>query len=180
MVEGAAAFLSWFGASLVVLADGRRGLALGTVLAAGGLSAVVWQAAGPVPAILLAAGGAAAAGFRLMTGAKGWGVMPPGSTPRIVLSAAGGLLALWIALGITGGENAGLRFSALTVIGLAGARILASDVVEAQLTAVALIALAVAAASGLAPTESAVWPCLMAAVIAAGVGWLRSSAPRAA
>jgi hypothetical protein len=180
VIEGIAAFLAWAGASLIVLADGRRGLALGTALAAAGLSVVVWQGAGPIAALSLAAGGAIAAWGRLRSGAGGWGLMPPGSTPRIILSVAGGLLTMWVALGITSGHSAALRFSAMAVVGLAGARVLTSEAAEVQLTAVALVALAVAAAAGLDASEPAVWPYLAAAVIAASVGWLRLSAPSAA
>jgi len=180
VVEGVGAFIAWVGASLIVLADGRRGLALGTAIAAAGLGAVVWQAAGPPAALLIGAGGVVAAARRFTSGAAGWGVMPPGSTPRIILSVAGALIALWIAVGITTGHSAALRFSVLTLLGLAGARVLASDGVEVQLTAVALLAIAVAAATGLDAGEPAVWPYLAAAFIAAGVGWLRLSAPSAA
>jgi hypothetical protein len=180
LIEGIAAFVAWLGASIVVLADGRRGLALGLALAAAGLSMLVWQEAGPVAAGLLAAGGAVAAGRRLVAGAAGWGMMPPGSTPRIILSVAAALLAMWIALGITGGESPALRFSVLAVVALAGGRVLTSEGADVHLTAVAMIALAVAAAAGLDSSGPAVWPYLAAALIAASVGWLRLSAPRAA
>ena len=30
-----------------------------------------------------------------MVGSDGWGIMPPGSTPRFILCVAGGLLGLW-------------------------------------------------------------------------------------
>ena len=32
-------------------------------------------------------------------GPKGWAMMPPGSTPRLVLAIGAGLVALWIATG---------------------------------------------------------------------------------
>ena len=170
----------WLGAALVVLADGKRGLALGTALAAAGLALLTWLDAGPVAALLIGTGGLVAAARRLMTGASGWGVMPPGSTPRIILSVAGGLIALWIALGVMGGPGAALRFSVLTAVGLAVARVLSSGVAEVQLSAAALVALGIAAAATIDPSTSPVWPSLVAAVIAAGMGWIPVRVQRAA
>jgi hypothetical protein len=175
-----AAFVVWLGAALVVLADGKRGLALGTALAAAGLAVLTWVDAGPVTALLIGTGGLVAAARRLMTGVSGWGVMPPGSTPRIILSVAGGLVALWIALGVMGGSGAALRFSVLTAVGLAVARVLSSGVAEVQLSAAAVVALGIAVAATIDPSTSSLWPCLVAAVIAAGMGWLPVSARRAA
>src|SRR5439155_286846 len=83
-----------------VLADGRRGLALGVALATAALAAVVWPDAGPAAAAVLGLGGLAAAARRLVVGTAGWGIMPPGSTPRFILCIGGGLLASWIALGV--------------------------------------------------------------------------------
>ncbi|HEY3083891.1 MAG TPA: hypothetical protein VGK28_00385 [Candidatus Dormibacteraeota bacterium] len=180
MIEAIAAAVTWLGASLIVLADGRRGLALGVALATLGLSVVVWQDAGPVPALLLAAGGGLAAGGRAVAGPAGWGLMPPGSTPRIVLSVGAGLLALWIALGITSGPGGALRFAVLTLVGMAVARVLSTESAEVQLTAAAVVAIAVAAAAGLDANAPAVWPSAAAAFIAAGTGWLRLGVPRAA
>jgi hypothetical protein len=180
MIEGVAAFVAWLGASLIVLADSRRGLALGVALATAGLSVVVGQGSGPVPALLLAAGGALSAGGRSVAGPAGWGLMPPGSTPRIILSVGAALLALWIGLGIASGPGAALRFSVLTVVGMAAARVLSTESAEVQLAAAAVVALAVAAAAGLDPSAPAAWPCAVAAVIAAGSGWVRLGAARAA
>jgi hypothetical protein len=58
--------------------------------------------------------------------------------------------------------------------------VLSSDDPAVLLTSVALLSLAIAAASGLAPGTPPIWPYLVAALIAAGVGWLPLSAPRAA
>jgi hypothetical protein len=179
-VAGAAAFLAWLGAAVVVLSDGRRGLALGTGVATLALAVIVWLDAGPFAAAAVAAGGLASAGRRLMVGHEGWGIMPPGSTPRFILCVAGGLVALWIALGMTSGHSSALRFAILAVAGLAGARMLGSEDHSVLLTVVALLALAIAAAAGLAPGTPAIWLYVVAAAIAAGVGWLPVSAPRAA
>jgi hypothetical protein len=180
LTAAAAAFVVWLGAALLVLADGKRGLALGMVLAAGGLAALMLLDAAPINAVLIAAGGLAAAARRFMTGAGGWGVMTPGSTPRVILSVAGAIVALWIAVGVMGGPGAGLRFSVLTVVGLAVARVLSSDQVEAQLSAVALLALGIAAGATVDHSVASVWPAVVAAVFAVAVGWLPLGAPRAA
>ena len=177
MIESIAALVAWLGASLIVLADGRRGLALGTAFAATGLAAVTWLGAGPVPAGILALGGGIAAGRRLASGSGGWAVMPPGSTPRLILCVASALIALWIALGITSGESAALRFAVLVVIVLAGARVLSSTDPHVQLTAGAVLALAIGAAAGLAGAD--LWPYAAAATVAAGACWLPLSSPRA-
>jgi len=172
LIEGIAAFVAWLGAALLVLSDARRGLALGIALAASGIAIVVWSTSGPIEAALIAIGGAVAATRRLMIGNDAWGVMPPGSTPRLILCIAGGLLALWIGLGVTGGHSAALRFTVLVTLGLAGARVLSSDDAPAQLSSLAVMALAVAAAAGLSSEAPGPWPYAAAALIAAGSGWL--------
>ena len=153
-------------------------LALGTALATAGLAAVTWLGAGPAAAAVLALGGGIAAVRRSVSGPEGWALMPPGSTPRLILCVASALLALWIAIGITSGESAALRFAALVVIGLAGARVLSSTDPHVQLTAGAVLALAIGAAAGLSGAN--LWPYVASAALAAGVCWLPLSAPRAA
>jgi hypothetical protein len=180
VIAGVAAFGVWAGASLIVLSDARRGLALGVALAALTLAIIVWSTTGVVEAALIAIGGAAAAARRLMVGEDRWGIMPPGSTPRLILCVGAGLLALWVGLGVTGGNSAALRFAAMVALGLAAARVLSTDDSKAQLTAVAVLALAVAAAAGLTADAPGPWPYAAAAVIAAGAGWLPLSLPRAA
>src|SRR2546429_7317499 len=108
--------------SLIVLADGRRSLALGAALATTGVALVVFQGAGLIDAGALALGGAVMVVRRLTDGPVGWQLMPPGSTPRLVLCIAAGLLALWIAFSVTTGAGAALRFAVMTVLGLGGAR----------------------------------------------------------
>src|SRR5207245_4048650 len=96
--------------SLIVLADGRRSLALGAALATAGVALVVFQGAGLIDAGALALGGAAMVGRRITDGPGGWQLMPPGSTPRLVLCIAAGLLAVWIAFsGPTGAAAAPRR-----------------------------------------------------------------------
>lgn len=180
MVEAAGAVLAWLGASVVLLADGRRGLAVGLLTAGAGVGLASVGIADPIASAALVAGAALAAGGRLLHGREGSGVMPPGSTPRLVLCAAGGVLALWVGVAIMSGAGPGLRFAAMTAIGLATARILASDDAAAALTAVALLALAVAAATGLDVRARDVAPYLVAAVVAAGSAWIPIGAARAA
>jgi hypothetical protein len=175
LVEVAAGFVTWLGASLVVLGDGRRGLALGVAVATAGLAALAWQASGPVPAAALAAGGGLAAAGRLRTGAPGWRIMPAGSTPRIVLCVAAALVALWVALAVTTGPGAGLRFAALACLVLAPARILWSDDPPIELAAAAVLALAVGSASALGSSAPDAWPLVAAAGVAAGIGWMPRS-----
>ena len=180
MVEGAGAFLAWLGAALIVLSDGRRGLALGTFVAAAGVALVSSSTAGPLASAALALGGLISGVRRLTTGPRGWAIMPPGSTPRLVLSVAGGLVALWVGVGVMSGDDGGLRFAVITVIGLAGARALASEDTPTTLTAVSVLALAVAAAVGLASENPNIVAYVLAAAIAATSSWIPVRTPRAA
>jgi hypothetical protein len=166
--------------SIVVLADGRRGLALGAALATAGLALVALQSAGPISAGALAAGGVIIAVRRLTNGLSGWQLMPPGSTPRLVLCIGAGLLALWIAFAVTTGAGAALRFAVMTVLGLSGARVLSSDQSWVLSTAVGLLALAIAAIAGMGDTSPDPWPYYAAAFVAAGSGWVPVRTARAA
>src|SRR5256885_3602779 len=141
LIEGFAGFVAWLGASVVVLSDGRRGLALGAALSTLALAAIVFSGAGPVAGIALGVGGLTAAARRLTAGVAGWGIMPPGSTPRFILCVGGGLLALWIALGGTSGHSSALRFAVITVAGLSGAWGFSSGVSSRLLSSVVLLAL---------------------------------------
>lgn len=174
MVAGAAAFVAWLGASVIVLGDGRRALALGMVFATAGMTVIAWQNAGPIAAIAVAAGGAVAAARRAVAGPDGWRIMPAGSTPRLVLCIATGLVVLWIAAAVTTGPGASLRFTVMVVAGLMGARVLAGDDPPVLLTAISVLALAVALPAALGDSSVGPWPYIAAAVIAAGIGWLPS------
>ena len=179
MLEAGAAFVAWLGMSVVVLADGRRGLALGIVLVTAGLAVIVFQGGGPIAAGALGVGGAAAALRRLTHGPSGWRVMPPGSTPRVVLCVAAGILVLWISFSATTAGDGALRFVTLTVLGLSVARVLSSDEPSTLLTAIALLALGIAAtvgigslSHGLGAVTQSEWPYIAAALVAAVAGWL--------
>lgn len=177
----AAAFAAWLGAAVIVLVDGRRGLALGLALTTIAFTVLAWAGGEHLAAAALLVGGVVAAIQRSRTGPDVWGLMPPGSTPRLVLSIAGGLLALWVATSVITGPGAELRFAALSVLGLMGARILTgSEHAGALLTALVALALSVAMASGLADAGPGPAPYIAAALIALGVSVIRVAEPNAA
>jgi uncharacterized membrane protein len=101
--------------------------------------------------------------------------MPAGSTSRLILVIAAGVLALWISVSVTSGPAASIRFAALVVIGLMAARMLVARDPAALMTAVAGMALAIATAAGLAVPAPGLAPYIVAALIAAGVSALRVS-----
>lgn len=180
MIAGLAAFAVWLGVSLIVVADGRLGLALGLAVATAGFAALAWQPAGPLASAALLFGGALAAAQRLRSGPPGWNVMPAGSTPRLVMCVATGLVALWIAASVMTGAGAPLRLAVLTGVALAGARVLGTDEVAAATTAVAALVLALAVAAPVADVSVTLWPYAAAAIVAAGAAWFprRSVEPR--
>ena len=171
MIEGGAALLAWLGAALVVLADGRRGLALGLALVTAGFAVLAWTGGQPAGAVAVAAGGLIAA-MRCWSSGATWGLMPAGSTPRMVLCLASALVALWFAASVTTGAGASVRFAAPVVLGLMVARILASRDQSVVLTCIACFAFALAAAPNLAASSPGPAPDVIAGVIAAGVMFL--------
>jgi len=169
LIAVAAAFLAWLGAALIVLSDGRRGLALGLTLLTIGLAALAWPAGTPFGAIAIAAGGLIAAARCLRSASATWEIMPPGSTARLILCIASGLIALWLAASVTTGTGAPLRFAVLVVLGLMGARILMSREAPVVLTGIASLALVLGVAAGLAPGTPGPIPAIVGGLIAAGV-----------
>jgi hypothetical protein len=165
----AAAFVAWLGAALVVLSDGRRGLSLGLVLITAGFSVLALASGIYLGAAAVAAGGLIGSWQCLRSGSPTWGIMPPGSTARLVLCIASGLVALWVAALVTTGPGAPLRFAVLVVLGLMGARILASGEISVVLIAIAGFALALAAAPGLDATSQGDVPDIIGGLAAAGV-----------
>jgi hypothetical protein len=180
-VSEAAAFAAWLGASLIVVSDGRRGLAVGLALTTVAFAVLAWMVGGDMLAAgALLLGGAVATVQRLRTGPDGWRVMPAGSTPRLVLSVAAGLLVLWIATSVMTGPGAPLRFAALSVLGLMAARVLTETEPSAVLTALAVLALSVAMAAGIAGTAPGPSPYIAAALIALGISIIRVGVPSGA
>lgn len=168
----AAAFTAWLGAALIVLSDGRRGLALGLAVTTLGFAVLAWVDAGRIAAAAVLIGGAVAAVQRLRIGRDVWGVMPTGSTPRLVLSIGGGFLALWVATSVMNGPGAQVRFAALSVLGLMGARVMTASAPDAVLAALAALALSVAIASGVAGGGAGPSLYIAAALIASGVSFV--------
>ena len=147
--------LAWVGAAVLVLSDARRGVAVGLLLAAAGLAVVRLAEGEDVEAGLLLAGGllAAVAGLR-RNPRRGWGLLPPGSTPRIVLSIVVGGAALWLAVGMldSPGETQA-RAAAVIVMALGAGRLLAVRDPRAALAAASLVALGAGTIAALATTD---------------------------
>jgi len=76
-VSDVAGFVAWLGATVVVLADGRRGLAVGLAMVAVAAAGVTLAAGDLIGAVILLAGGLVAAALRFITGPEGWGLMEP-------------------------------------------------------------------------------------------------------
>lgn len=161
----AGAAMAWLGVTLLAVSEGRRGVALGLVLAAAGLGAAAGAAGQPpLAAVALLLGGLVAAVLRLRGGGgPGWDLLPPGSTPRLMAS----LLAL-VAAGLVAGFGLGspaaaARVGALVVAALAGARILTTERRWAALGAGSALALGLGALGGVAGLAAG-------AAVAAGLG----------
>lgn len=172
MISPAAGIVVWFGASLAVVSDGRRGLAVGIALTAAGVAMFALLTGGPPAAAVLALGGAIAAGRRYFVGPDGWEILPPGSTPRLVLCIATALIAFWVAAGVASGPYTALRFGVLAGIVLSAARVLSTTDQAVLLSAVAILALDVATAATIGSSSPGIWPYVAGAVVAATVGWL--------
>lgn len=166
-VAAIAALCVWLGASLIVLGDGSRGIAAGVGFATAGLAAIAWQAAGVVPALAILAGGGLVALQHVWSRGETWGIMPAGSTPRLILCVASGLLALWVAASVTLGPGVAQRFAVIIVVALTAARILTSQQTSVVMAAVAILALAVGDGASLG--AHSVWPYVAAAAVAAAV-----------
>jgi hypothetical protein len=171
VVEAAAAFAVWLGAAMVVLTDGRRGLALGLALLSAGFGVLQLAGGQPVGAVAVLMGGLVGSARSWRSGAS-WGLMPAGSTPRLVLCVATALVALWVAASVTTGGGAQLRFAVLAALGLMGARVLMSRENAVVLTSVACFAIALAAAPSLGATSPGPAPAIIGGLIAAGVMFL--------
>jgi hypothetical protein len=179
-VTEAAAFLAWLGAAVIVLADGRRGLALGLALTTAGFAVLAWLGGESLAAAAVLLGGGVAAAQRLRTGPDVWGVMAPGSTARVVLCIAGGLLALWISTSVMTGPGAPLRFAVLSGLGLMAARTVGEAENAALLTAIAALALSVGMVASLAAVNPGPAPFVAAALIAAGASFVKVREPSGA
>jgi hypothetical protein len=180
-MTGAAAFAAWLGAAVIVLADGRRGLAVGIGLVAAAFATLAWTSGVWLGGAFLLAGGAVAVIELVRRGTQEWGLMPAGSTSRLILAIVAGILSLWVAGSVTsapGGTS--LRFASLAVLGLMAGRLLQGHQAVPLLTAAAGLAIAVAGASALGSTDPGYAPYLVGGVIAAGATLLPVAGPRGA
>jgi hypothetical protein len=172
-VSAAAAFAAWLGAALIVLSEGRRGLALGLALVTLGFAGLAIAGGEVEAAVAVVAGGGVAVVQRLRAGRDEWGVMPPGSTARLVLAAAIGLVALWVSTSVMTGPGATLRFATLSVLGLMAGRVLTPSEPPAVVTALSALALSVAMAAGVAVTGPGPAIYVLASIVAAGISLVR-------
>lgn len=165
----AAAVAAWLGGSTVLLSDGRRGLATGLGVLAAALAVLAFLDGHGVEAVVLIAGGAVAAALRFRSGPPGWGVMPAGSTPRLILAIVAGLFALWIAAAVTGGDDAGLRFAIPAVLVVLVLRAMLGAEAAAASTVASGIALTLGAGTLLAADGAPAAACTVAALAAAAM-----------
>jgi len=175
VIAAIAALSAWLGASLIVLSERGRGIAAAVGFATVGLAVIAWQSTGFVPALAIFVGGAVVALQYQRSDDRTWGIMPAGSTPRLILCVATGLVALWIAASVTLGPGVAQRFAVLVVVGLNTGRILTTHQIQVVMAAAAVLALAVAEGAGFG-TQS-VWPYVAAGLIAIGVTLVRVPEP---
>lgn len=164
MVDVAAVVVAWLGGAFLVLSDARRGIALGMALYSAGLAAVLFTA--PLAAVALGGAGLVAAALRLRDGRRGWGTLPPGSTPRLLLCVVAGVLTAFVGSSILEGPgSAPVRVTILLGGALGAARLLSTQRREAALASTAVMTLAVGA------TEASTGgPAAATVVLAAALG----------
>jgi len=179
-VTAVAAFVAWIGGAVILVADGRRGLALGLGLVTAAIAGLAFAAGQHAAAIAVLAGGAAAAALRLRSGPPGWGLTQPGSTPRIILAIVIGILALYFATSLSTGDGSPLRFAWLVVIALSAARLLDCEEPATALTAAATLALGIGAVASLPPAAAGLAAAIVAGLVAAGISALPEVRPHGA
>jgi hypothetical protein len=148
--------LAWLGAAVLVLSDARRGLAVGLLVAVVGLAVIRAAEGDAVDAGILLVFGLLASVIGLRRNPRrGWGLLPPGSTPRIVFSLVVGGLALWLGLGVldTPGDPPA-RAAAVIVMALGAGRLLSVRDPRAALAGASLIALGAGTIGALATTDA--------------------------
>ena len=144
------AVVAWLGVLMLSLADGGRGLSAGLGLVGVGLALAVGISQNdPLPAVALGIGGLAAAAIRLRGAPRGWGLAPPGTTPRLLIGIG---VPLAIAL-VLGAELAAAdrvaRLAGLAVALLAAVRLLSVEPRWAALGTGAALALGLGALGGM-------------------------------
>jgi hypothetical protein len=164
-VAAAGAVGAWAGGALLVFSEGRRGLAAG--VAATGLGLAASLVTHPLPAILIAAASVLAAALRLRDGRPGWAVLPPGSTPRLMLAVLTGVLGAFAgATLMTAPEPAAARVAIVVAGALATARLLSTSRRGPALAALSGLCLVLAALEAIISPAS---PALVAAPALAAV-----------
>lgn len=159
-MAAAGAVIAWAGATLLVIAEGRRALAAGVAIAGAGLALAVSER--PLPAVALLAGGLLAGALRLRGGPPGWQALPPGSTPRLVLAIVAGILGAFVAVSVVPSPDPAAGRAAIVVAGcLAAARVLSTARRGAALASLSTLCLVMAA------LEILLGPALAGAGIAA-------------
>jgi hypothetical protein len=159
----AAAGLAWFGATLTSLAEARRGLALGLALTGAGLAGVV-AVSRPLDALLLAGATVGTALLRLRDGPAGWDLLPPGSTPGIVLSIVVLVLSVLLSGTFLLGPLSVSSLAPFAVALVAAVRLLTVEDRASALAAGAALALALGA---FGPTEAILTGGLVALALGA-------------
>lgn len=125
-LAAAGAVLAWVGGALLVFSEGRRGLSAGLVAAGLGLAASLLP--GTVPAAAIAVAALLAAGLRIRDGRPGWAVLPPGSTPRIMLALLTGVVGAFVAVTLVPAPGGAAARAAIVVAGaLVAARLLSTS-----------------------------------------------------
>lgn len=166
VVGPAGAALAWLGACLMILSDGRRGLSAGLLAAAAGIGLAA-GARDPASGALILAGGVACALPRLRDGIPGFGLLPAGSTPRLILCLVGGAAGAYSGTLLGAETEPWLLIASVSAGGLAVARLLGSEQRQSSLAATALFVLALGGtevAAGSAPPAAG---ALLAAALAA-------------
>lgn len=161
-----------------MLADARRGLAAGLALLAIAAAGLTWAAGDPGGAVVLLAGGVVAAVLRYTIGPDGWGLMQPGSTPRLLFAVVVGLVALWVAVAATTGATGGLRFGAIAILVLLTGRLLQGAAPVALLTATAGLALVLGVIAGTMTAGGGIASYVVAALVTAGISAMPIASPR--
>ncbi|HEX4215087.1 MAG TPA: hypothetical protein VIA06_17340 [Candidatus Dormibacteraeota bacterium] len=142
----AAFAISWLGGAILLLSHARRGVVLGLVLLTAGLALGAHAAGRDQVALALVAGGAVTAALRMRDGLPGWGLLPAGSTPRLVMSLL--VLILGLLMGATVKGTTLPVQEALVVVALGAGRLLSAGHRAVALAGAAAVALALASLGG--------------------------------
>ena len=165
---------AWAGSGLILMSEGSRGLAAGLAVLAVGLGLVVGIAIQPGAALVLAAGGLCSAGLRLKEERGGWGLLPSGTSSRIVLFLLAIAASLYLVTAILPGPATEPRAAALGAGVVAGIRLLGTPHRTVALAAAAALALS-AGSLGSAQSVAALLPAVTGGFVALLSGWIPGS-----